>query len=141
MLGSVFDDALGRGLRNLAAALAVLGCMAVMTGRAGASSDALPSWAPWVYPLAVCLVLAAYGRWLGHGPSLWAAGSIVWLWLIGSGWRGYRSLRHLIAGLDYIALGGASFALAWLTSLVKGGVIPFGTRSSRGKARPEGEMT
>ena len=143
VLGSVFDDALGRGLRNLAAALAVLGCLAVMTGRAGASSDALPSWVPWVYPLAMCLVLAAYGRWLGHGPSLWAAGLIVSLWLIGSGWRGYCSLRHLIAGLDYIALGVASFALAWLTSLVKGGVVPFGTGATRGKSegKAECEMT
>jgi hypothetical protein len=141
VLGSVFDDALGRGLRNLAAALAVLGCLAVMTGRAGTSSEALPPWLPWIYPPALCLVLAAYGRWLGHGPSLWAAGLTVCLWLIGSGWRGYCSLRHLVAGLDYIALGVASFALAWLTSLIKGGVVPLGTGATRGKGEAEGEMT
>jgi hypothetical protein len=143
VLGSVFDDAVGRGLRNLAAALGVLGCLAVTTGRAGASSEALPPWLPWVYPVAMCLVLAAYGRWLDHGPSLWAAGVIVFFWLVGSGWRGYCSLRHLIAGLDYIALGGASFALAWLTSLVKGGVVPFGTGGTRGKSegKAECEMT
>jgi hypothetical protein len=32
-------------------------------------------------------------------------------------------VRHLVAGLDYIALGMLSFALAWLTSLVKGGKL------------------
>ena len=46
-----------------------------------------------------------------------------------------------MAGLDYIALGVASFALAWLTSLVKGGVVPFGTGATRGKGKAEGEMT
>ena len=143
VLGSVFDDALGRGLRNLAAALAVLGCLAVMTGRAGASSGALPPWVPSIYPLAICLVLAGYGRWMDHGPSIWAAGLIFSLWLIGSGWSGYCSLRHLIAGLDYIALGVASFALAWLTSLVKGGVVSLGAGTTRAKseAGAECEMT
>jgi hypothetical protein len=65
------------------------------------------------------------------------------LWLIGSGWRGYCSLRRLIAGLDYIALGVASFALAWLTSLVKGGVVAFGTGATRdkGEGKAECEMT
>ena len=65
-----------------------------------------------VYPLAMCLVLAAYGRWLGHRLSLSAAGLILASWLIWSGWRGYRSVRHLVAGLDYIAMGMLSFALA-----------------------------
>jgi hypothetical protein len=143
VLGSVFDDARGRGLRNVAAALAALGCLAVMIGRVGATSAVVPTWFPWIYPLAISLVLGAYGRWLGHGPSLWAAGLIVFFWLIASVGRGYSSLRLLIAGLDYIALGAASFALAWLTSLVKGGVVPFGTGATRGKGegKAECEMT
>ena len=143
VLGSVFDDALGRGLRHVAAALAALGCLAVMTGRVGATSSVIPTWFLWIYPLAISLVLGAYGRWLGHGPSLWAAGLIVFFWLIASVGRGYSSLRLLIAGLDYIALGAVSFALAWLTSLVKGGVVPFGTGAIRGKGegKAECEMT
>lgn len=70
---------------------------------------------------------------LGHRVSLSAAGLILAFWLIGSGWRGYRSVRHLVAGLDYIALGMLSFALAWLTSLVKGGKLIPRTAGSKGK--------
>ena len=33
------------------------------------------------------------------------------------------------------ALGVASFALAWLTSLVKGGVVPIGTGTTKGKGK------
>jgi hypothetical protein len=131
-LGWAFDDALGRWLRSLGATLAVLGCLAVMAGRSGGGSEGLPTWVPSVYPLAMCLVLAAYGRWLEHRASLFAAGLVLAAWLTWSGWRGYRSLRQLVAGLDYIALGMASFALAWLTSLAKGGVLSPGVRREQG---------
>jgi hypothetical protein len=131
VLGSIFDDVLGRWLRNVGAALAVVGCLAVMIGRTSGSLEALPVWIPWVYPVAMCLVLAAYGRLIGHRASLSAAGLILATWLIWSGWRGYRSLRQLAAGLDYIALGLVFFALAWLTSLVKGGALPLGTTGSK----------
>jgi hypothetical protein len=139
VLGAIFDDAVGRVLRNLATALAVLACLAVMTGRTGGAAEGLSPWVPWAYPLAMCLVLAVYGRLLGDGPSLCAAGLIFASWLIGFGWRGYCSLRHVVAGLDYIALGLASFALAWLTSLIKGGVVPLGSTASKGTT--EGELT
>ncbi len=122
-LGAVFDDALGRSLRNVGTALAVLGCMVAMAGWSVGVGESLPLWAPWIYPLAMCLVLAAYGRLLGHRLSLSTAGLLLAFWLIWSGWRGYRSARHLVAGLDYIALGMLSFAMAWLTSLVKGGKL------------------
>ena len=71
----------------------------------------------------MCLVLAAYGRLFRHKFSLSAAGLILASWLIWTGWRGYRSARQVIVGLDYIALGMLSFVLAWFTSLVKGGKL------------------
>jgi len=122
-LGAVFDDALGRWLRNVGTALAIPGCMAAMADWSAGVGESLPFWVPWVYPLVVCLVLVAYGRLLRHRLSLFTAGLILASWLIWSGWRGYRSARQLVAGLDYIALGMLSFALAWLTSLVKGGKL------------------
>ena len=42
-LGSVFDDALGRWLRNLGMALAVLGCTVVMIGRSVGAGDESPA--------------------------------------------------------------------------------------------------
>ncbi len=135
-LGSVFDDALGRWLRNAAAALAILGCLTVMVGWTAGVGASQTSWVPWVYPPVLCLVLGAYGRVLGHRASLAAAGLILASWLIWTGWRGYRSARQLIAGLDYIALGMLSFALAWLTSLVKGGKLAPIVSSSKGNVEP-----
>lgn len=130
-LGSVFDSALGRWLRNIGMALAVLGCMIVMIGWSVGAGESLPPWVPWIYPPAVCLVLAAYGRLLGHRLAVSAAGLVLASWLVWSGGRGYRSARHRVAGLDYIALGMLSFALAWLTSLVKGGKLPPRTAGSK----------
>jgi hypothetical protein len=119
VVGAAFDDALGRLLRAAGTAVATLACLAVLTGRAGA----VPPWAVEVYPLAVAAVLVAYGLALGHRGSLACAGLVVACWLSAAGWRGYRSLRHVVVGLDYIALGIVLFALAVLTSVAKGGLL------------------
>jgi hypothetical protein len=126
ILGSSFEDALGRWSRNAGAALGVMGCLVVMLGPQGSGPGELPSWMVCVYPMTMGLVLAAYGRLLGHRESLYAAGAIIASWLAWLGWRGHRSIRHYVAGLDFIALGLVSFALAWVTSMVKGGKPPMG---------------
>ncbi len=132
-LGSAFDDALGRWLRNIGSALAALGCLVVLLGRPVEVAASLPSWVSWLYPPAMCVGLAAYGCLVEHRGSLTAASLILGCWLIGSGWRGYRSARQLVAGLDYIALGMLSFALAWLTSLIKGGKLSVRIAGSKDK--------
>jgi hypothetical protein len=44
-------------------------------------------------------------------------------WLTAAGWRGYRALRQIIVGLDYLALSLTLFAVAVLISLGKAGVL------------------
>jgi hypothetical protein len=129
LLGAVFDDALGRWLRIAGSALAVLGCLLVMVQGGDPSSMWVPVWVHWVYPLAMCLVLAAYGRLIGNQTAFYAAGLILASWVVGTGWRGYQSVQRLAAGFNYIVLGMISLSLAWLTSLAKAGRIPWLTLS------------
>ncbi len=119
-LGAVFDDARGRWLRNASAAMAFLGCLTSLLGAGGGVAE-IPPWLPWVYSPVMCAVLAGYGHWLKHALSGQAAAGALSCWFVGMGWHGYRWLRQLAAGLDYIALGMVFFALAWITSLFKGG--------------------
>ena len=125
LLGAVFDDALGRRLRTAGSALAVLGCLLVMVLGGAPSSMWMPIWVRWAYPLAMCLVLAAYGRLIGNQAAFYAAGLILASWVVGTGWQGYQSVQRLVTGFNYIALGMISLALAWLTSLAKAGRIPW----------------
>ena len=117
VIGATFDDLVGRLLRGVGAAMALLACLVVLTGRSG-RPEAPPAWLIEAYPLAMATLLAGYGALLGHRTSLAGAGLILASWLGVAGWRGYGSLRHHVAGLDYIALGLVLFALAVLASLV-----------------------
>jgi hypothetical protein len=54
-------------------------------------------------------------------------------WRVAVGWRGYLFARHAVLGLDYFAIGMIHFALAALTSVVKGGVLPWGFWNGKGK--------
>jgi hypothetical protein len=125
VLGAVFDDAFGRWLRIAGSVLAVLSCVTIMLRDGGS----FPLWIRWAYPLAMCVVLTAYGRLVGHQAPAVAAGAIVALWIAEAGWKGYQWLERIMAGFNYIALGMLCFMLAWLTSLAKAGRIPRATRS------------
>ena len=70
-------------------------------------------------------MIAGYGLVLGHRASLAAAGLMLASWLAVLGWRGYCALRQVATGLDYIAVGMVLFSLAVLTSMAKGGVLPW----------------
>jgi len=52
-----------------------------------------------------------------------AAALILTCWLAGAAWWGYRALRQIIVGLDYIVLSLALFAVAVLVSLRKSGAL------------------
>jgi hypothetical protein len=130
-VGAGFDDALGRWLRGAGAALALLGCLAVLTGRPS-SVGAPPAWAPWLYPPILAVLLAGYGSILSHRPSLTCAGLILASWLVAAIARGYGLLRLAVAGLDYILLGLVAFTLAVLVSMLKGGVLPVRIASLKG---------
>ena len=132
VVGAAFDDPLGRLLRGVGAVTALLGCLVVLTGRLG-RTEAVPAWAMEVYPLVMAAVIAGYGLLLGHRISLAVAGVILSSWLVVVGWRGYCSARQAVVGLDYLAIGMVLFALAVLTSVVKGGVLPWGFWNRKGK--------
>jgi hypothetical protein len=77
------------------------------------------------YPLAMALLIAGYGYVLGHRHAILSAFLIVSCWMAVIGCRGYLSLRRVIAGLDFIATGMVLLGLAVLTSMAKGGVLPW----------------
>ena len=132
VVGAAFDDRLGRLLRTAGAVMALLGSLVVMMGPVELTGS-VPPWAIEVYPLVTSLMIASYGFALGHRTSLASAGLIVTVWLAALACRGYGFLRHLVTGLDYIAIGLVLFILAVLTSMAKGGVLPWRIGDGSGK--------
>jgi hypothetical protein len=122
LVGAAFDDYLARVLRGVAAALAFMGCLAWMFTPVELPLG-VPTWAGTAYPLALAAALVGYGLLLRHRPSLTVAAMVVVCWLTMAGWQGYRLLRQLVLGLDYIAVSLAVFALAVLISLGKSGLL------------------
>jgi len=92
------------------------------------------------YAPAMAALIAGYGLALGHRISLTAAGLIAASWLAVLGWRGYGALRQIAPGLDFIAVGLVFFSLAVLTSMAKGGVLPWGPSGPAHKASTESEL-
>jgi hypothetical protein len=123
-IGATFDDRFGRALRIVGAGMGLLAALAALSGRIP-STAAVPPWAIEAYPPAMSLLIAGYGLGLGHRASLASAGLILAAWLAVLGWRGYCALRQVAPGLDYIAVGMVLFSMAVLTSLAKGGVLPW----------------
>jgi len=133
VVGAVFDDPVGRFLRSASAALALLGALVVMIGRFEIAGGT-PTWLIEAYPLAMAMLIASYGFILRHRYSILSALLIVSCWMTALGCRGYVSLRRAVSGLDYIAIGMVLLGLAILTSMVKGGVLPWSPGDGRGKA-------
>ncbi len=123
-VGAAFDDRFAHALRTVGPALGLMAVLAVLTGRFPPAA-AVPTWAIEAYAPAMALAIAGYGLVLGHRASLAAAGLMVAAWLAVLGWRGYCALRQVATGLDYIAVGLVLFSLAVLTSMAKGGVLPW----------------
>jgi hypothetical protein len=122
LVGAVFDDPLARLLRVVAALLALLGSLAVLLIEFELPAR-VPPWSAEAYPLLIAGILAGYAWLLRHGPSLAVAGLVLACWTVSVGWQGYRFLRQLLIGLDYIALSLAIFAVAVLISLGKSGIL------------------
>jgi hypothetical protein len=137
VIGAVFDDRLGRFLRTAGAVMTLLGSLVVMMEPVDPTGT-FPTWAVEVYPLVMSTMIAGYGFVLGHRTALASAGLIVSLWLATLAGRGYASLRHVVAGLDLIAIGLMLFMLAVLTSLAKGRTLPWRVVDGKGKAAGSG---
>jgi hypothetical protein len=128
--GAVYDDVLARVLRVAGAGLAFVSATGALF-MPGELADRLPPSVGSVYAPALAVVLAAYGLLLRHRPSIVMAGLILAMWLATAGWQGYRYLRLVLVGLDYIALSLAAFVVAVLISLAKARLWPrwlFGVR-------------
>jgi len=122
IVGAAFDDFFGRLLRNVAAALIFLGCLASLFIPFNLPWG-LPPWSIGAYPLMMAGLLVGYGLLLRHRPSLTIAGLVLAFWLMTAGWQGYQFLRQLFLGLDYIAISLGLFGLAVLVSLGKSGLL------------------
>jgi hypothetical protein len=122
VIGALFDDDLGRGL-------CVLGALMLFFLGADASSGerrllaVIPESMLGLYPILIAAIAGGYGHLLGYRLYLVNAAAIVTIWISLHGWRGYLTVRTLIAGLDQIALGLVSFLLAALISLGKTGAL------------------
>jgi hypothetical protein len=75
------------------------------------------------YPVAMACMLAVYGVWRWHVPSLVIAALIFTVWSLASGWQIYRACRQLIVGLDYLVLSLMVFLVAIAVSLAKAGLV------------------
>jgi hypothetical protein len=124
IVGAAFDDRLGRFLRTTGAAMALAGPL-VAIGGPFEQTGMISSWMVEVYPLVMMTLIAVYGYYLGHRPSLAGASLILFFWLAVTGCRGYVCLRKTVGGLDYIAIGMLLLGLAVLTSMAKGGALPW----------------
>jgi hypothetical protein len=130
VVGAAFNDPLGRILRGAGAGMALLACLVVTFSPPGG----VPPGVAVAYPLVLAASLVAYGLWLRHRPSYVAAGLALGFWLAASAWTGYRAARHVVAGLDQIALSLALFGVAVLVSLGKAGALSRWVAALRGTA-------
>jgi hypothetical protein len=122
IVATAFDDDLARLLRFIGPFLTLLACLGVMlvpfTPPAG-----VPTWLIGIYPPVMAVMLAGYGIWRWHPPTLAIAGLIFVCWSLASGWQVYRVCRQLVVGLDYLAVSLLVFMLAILVSLGKAGLL------------------
>jgi hypothetical protein len=132
-VGAAFDNKLGHLLRTAGATMALLGSLFVMSGQLERMA-VIPAWAFDVYPVGMAVLLAGYGSAVDHRVSRAIAGLILAFWMAVMGFRGYISLRRAVAGLDFIAIGLLLFSLAVLTSMAKGGVLPWRSADRPGEA-------
>jgi hypothetical protein len=131
-LGMAFDDTFGQVFRTTGAVMALLASLAAMTGQTGRVGP-IPIWTIELYPLAMCVLIAGYGLVLQDRSAAGSAGLILFVWLGVLFCRGYCSLRQIATGIDYIAIGMVLFAMAVLTSMAKGGILPPTLGARRGK--------
>jgi hypothetical protein len=120
ILGAMFHDPRGRTIRALGVLTAFWFAAIVV------HPQKVPD-LPWtihvVYPLAVGLLLTAYGYWQRHSLTMIAATILLGYWLFTWGWTAYQYVRTSLKGFDYLASGMAFFAVAVLVSLAKAGVL------------------
>jgi hypothetical protein len=121
LVGAIFGDLVARWLQGCGAFLIVAACAASLAIDRQRLGNPPEMWLTF-YPAAMVLVAVGYGllvrnRWY-HAAALLTVAA----WLAANSPRGYRALREQVAGLDQIAWGAASLAVALAISLAKLGI-------------------
>ena len=122
VVGAIFQDQASWWLRRAAAVLVTAACVATMFG----GLSGLPAWPAWSvvsYPLVMAALLASYGLLLSHRLAVILPVWIVACWLARVSWWGYVVGRHVMAGMDQLALSMALFIVAVTISLGKAGML------------------
>ena len=120
ILGAIFRTPMGRVIRAVGVLVAFF--LAAIVVHPQKLTEL--SWTIHVlYPLAVGLLLTAYGYWQRHSLTMIAATILLGYWLFTWGWTAYQYVRTSLKGFDYLASGMACFAIAVLVSLAKAGVL------------------
>jgi hypothetical protein len=119
--GLVFRDEFAEALRYIGALLLLIAGLNSLR-LTPSSIPGLPEVWLLVYPLLLAAVAAVYG-YLAHNQFHYVvAGLLPGIWLLLRGWAGYLWLRHLLPGLNFIAWGLISLAVAVWISLLKMGL-------------------
>ncbi len=93
-----------------------------LTGSSAQLGDVPPHWLM-IYPAIVVIVAAAYGWLVRNRLFLVSAAATLLCWLGIGSVQGYRQLRPVISGLDYILCGTVSLVVAMCISLGKSGFL------------------
>ncbi len=125
LMGAFFDDDFAYALRFIATSLIAFAAVGVMVAPMPLPGNLHPLVAL-LYPLGLAVLLAAYGGFLWHPPTLVLAGIVVTIWISVIGWQIYRIGRQAVVGLDYLAISLLVFGLAIATSLAKSGHLSRG---------------
>ncbi len=122
VIGLVFDDPLGRFLKQLGAWSFLLLILAGALTEPR-SFGGLPPELSQAYPLLMALLSVGYGALVGERLYLKVAAGGFLSWCAVLGGRSYAALRQAVGGLDQITLGLAFFLLAAGISLWKAGLV------------------
>jgi hypothetical protein len=122
VLSVAFDDRLANALRVIGPGLLLILCLQAIL-LPGTLPESLPKWVVDIHPLVMAALLAGFGVWRWHWPTVAIAGFILAAWLIATGAHFYRLGRQRIVGFDYLAVSLVVFILALGISLAKSGVI------------------
>jgi len=121
LAGLAFRDEFAEFLRHMGALLLLIAGFYSLR-LTPASFPGLPEVWLLVYPLLLAVVAAVYGRLVRNQFHYVTAGLLACIWLLLRGWSGYLWLRRFLPGLNFIAWGLISLAVAVWISLLKMGL-------------------
>lgn len=120
LIAALHRSPFARFLQNCAALALLAAAVFALSDNTKCLGDVHPAWLI-AYPATVIIVAAAYGWLVRNRLYYGSAAGMIACWLAVFAVQGYRYLRELMAGLDYILWGLLSLGLALLITLTKAG--------------------